>query len=108
MRFIIFVIDDGNNLAKPDEMSHIDAFNQMLIDNNHFVHAAGINHGSNATLIDNRQGTNQIEIGSLQTDPAHYSGFWLIQADSQELALQLAKEASLACNRKVELRPYLR
>jgi hypothetical protein len=31
----------------------------------------------------------------------------LIQAESNEQAHQLAMEGSLACNRKVELRPYI-
>jgi len=31
-----------------------------------------------------------------------------VPADSDEVALQLAMEGSLACNRKVELRPYIR
>ncbi len=35
------------------------------------------------------------------------SGFWIIQADSLEQAKSLAAEGSKACNRKVELRPFL-
>jgi hypothetical protein len=35
------------------------------------------------------------------------SGFWIIQADSLEQAQALAAEGSKACNRKVELRPFL-
>ncbi|MFM6981013.1 MAG: YciI family protein [Micrococcales bacterium] len=108
MKFIIFVIDDGNNLANPSEMANIDAFNQMLIDNHHFIHAAGINHGEHATLIDNRKDLNHIKQGSLYNEPAHYSGFWLIEATDENQALDLAKQGSKACNRKVELRPYLR
>jgi hypothetical protein len=37
----------------------------------------------------------------------NFSGFWLIQAESIEVARKLAFAGSKACNRKVELRPLL-
>jgi hypothetical protein len=36
-----------------------------------------------------------------------YIGFWIIEAKDQEEAQNLALEASLSCNRKVELRQIL-
>jgi len=39
--------------------------------------------------------------------PECYSGFWLIEASDEAKAKELALAGSLACNRKVELRPYL-
>jgi len=88
-------------------MEAIDAFNEMLENNGHWITAAGINHGAKATLIDNRSDLGKVDNGSLQTGTEHYSGFWLINAESQEKALDLAMQGSKACNRKVELRPYL-
>lgn len=108
MRYIIFVIDDQTEKAGSDEMAAIDAFNEMLEANGHWITAAGINHGGAATLIDNRDDAGVISSQSLQTTPEHYSGFWLINADDDETAKQLALAGSKACNRKVELRPYLR
>jgi hypothetical protein len=35
----------------------------------------------------------------------NFSGLWLIDAESAEIAKELAFKASKACNRKVELRP---
>jgi hypothetical protein len=37
----------------------------------------------------------------------NFSGFWLIEAESIEVARALAFAGSKACNRKVELRPLL-
>jgi hypothetical protein len=108
MRYIIFVIDGPNNPANADEMKHIDAFNEKLQANGHWITAAGIQPGSKATLIDNRSGKGEVTSGSLFDAPEFYSGFWLIEADSDEVAHQLALEGSNACNRKVELRPYIR
>ena len=34
-------------------------------------------------------------------------GFWIIEAPDLDAALKLATEASRACNRKVEVRPFL-
>ena len=107
MRFIIFVIDGPGNPAGPDEMANIDNFNEKLQANGNWITAAGIKEGSAATLIDNRNHKNELKSGSLFNEPEHYSGFWLINADSEEEAKQLALEGSWACNRRVELRPYI-
>ena len=108
MRYIIFVIDDQVEKAPSNEMAAIDAFNEMLEQKGYWITAGGINHGAAATLIDNRSGADKASSGSLYNMDEHYSGFWLINAPDDATALELAKAGSLACNRKVELRPYLR
>ena len=108
MRYIIFVIDSPGNAANSDEMKAIDAFNEKLQTNGNWITAAGINGASNSFIIDNREGCGDKVQGSLVTGIENYSGFWIIEAQSDEVALQLAHEGSLACKRKVELRPYLR
>ena len=107
MKFIIFVIDELNNPASPDEMQKINEFNDKLQNNGHWIMAAGIQAGSKATLIDNRNHKGEAKSGSLFDAPEHFSGFWLIEAESAEQAHELAMEGSLSCNRKVELRPYI-
>ena len=108
MKYIIFVIDSASNSAGGNEMAAIDAFNEMLQDKGHWITAAGIHHGESATVIDNRADAGIVLDGSLYSSPEHYSGFWIIEADDRETALSLAAAGSKACNRKVELRPYLR
>lgn len=108
MRFIIFVIDGPGNPANNDEMKQIDAFNENLQKNGHWITAAGIQPGTQATLIDNRENKGLSTPGSLFDAPEFYSGFWLIEAESEAEGHRLALEGSLACNRKVELRPYIR
>ncbi len=107
MRFIIFVIDDTSSSATGNEMAAIDAFNNRLSAGNHLLLAAGIAEPSRATLIDNRAGAGIETQGSLFTAPEHYSGFWIINAESAAQATAFAREGSAACNRKVELRPFL-
>jgi hypothetical protein len=107
MKFIIFVIDSRSNTASGNEMEAIDAFNDELQANNYWVMAAGINNPDHASLIDNRNGAHIVNSGSLFDASEHYSGFWIIDVPSEEIAANLALQGSQACNRKVELRPFL-
>jgi hypothetical protein len=107
MKFAIFVIDDESRSDSSQEMAAIDAFNERLHANNHWVMAVGLESPKNALLIDNRSNTNEIQSGSLFDQPDFYSGMWIIEATDLATAKQLAAEGSLACNRKVELRPFL-
>lgn len=107
MRFLIAVIDDNSNTAGPDEMAQIDAFNDKLQENGHWIIAVGINTPRTATLIDNRAGAAVFTDGPLHDNKEYMSGFWLIHAADLEEAKQLAAEGSKACNRRVELRPLL-
>ena len=105
MRFLISVIDDLSNSGTPAEMAEIDKFNDSLRANSQFIFAWGLHAPETATGSDNRNGANT-ETGKPHFDAKeHYSGFWVIEADSPETAKRLAYEASKACNRKVELRP---
>lgn len=107
MKFIIFVIDDQLEKASNNEMEAINAFNVKLQDAGHWITAAGINHGEAATVLDNRGDAGVVIPGSLYNEEEHYSGFWLIEAADKAEASRLAAAGSKACNRKVELRPYL-
>jgi len=129
VRYVIFVIDrargagtaGGTGTAGRDEMAAIDAFNDRLRDGGHWILAAGIGGPSTATLIDRRAGHAAGEGAtagaghaagsagtSLQDGPDAYSGFWIIDAATPEIARELAEAGSAACNRRVELRPFLR
>jgi hypothetical protein len=57
-------------------------------------------------LIDNRAGANLRTDGPLIPFKEQFSGFWVVQADSVEVARELAFGGSKACNRKVELRQF--
>jgi hypothetical protein len=37
----------------------------------------------------------------------HIVGFWIVEAPDLDVALALAAEGSKACNRRLELRPFL-
>lgn len=106
MKFLILVIDTASNTGSSQELAEIDKFNAKLEEKGQFVMAAGIGSSQTATLIDNRSGANIASPSSLNGNE-FYSGFWIIQAKDEAEAKQLALEGSRACNRKVELRPFL-
>ena len=105
MKFLISVIDDLSNSGTPAEMEAINAFNDGLRENGQWIFAWGLQAPESATVIDNRNGANAETGKPLFDAKEHYSGLWLIEADSPDTAKKLAYEASKACNRKVELRP---
>jgi hypothetical protein len=104
MRFLIAVIDDRSNSASPNEIANIDEFNDHLEANGHFIMACGIENPKDSLVIDNRNGLGEFFQGPLHDIAEFMSGFWLIKADSEEQARELAAWGSKACNRKVELR----
>ncbi|MBU6213268.1 MAG: hypothetical protein KGP01_02295 [Actinomycetales bacterium] len=105
MRFFIAVIAKGDEPASADEMAAIDAFNDGLRRDGHWVYAMGIHGPSQSVVFDNRGGEGHVTEGPLHDLPEHMAGFWIIDAPDAETARRLASEGSLACNRKVELRP---
>ncbi len=104
MRFLIGVIDHQTNSASGDEIAAIDAFNDQLQANDNWIIACGIYGPEESVVIDNRAGAGIFSDGPLHDVAEYMSGFWLIKADSEEQARELAAAGSKACNRKVELR----
>ena len=107
MKYFVSVIDDTTNSGTDDEMAAIDAFNDKLRENGHWVFAAGLGAPSTATVIDNRGGTMVFTDGPFVESKEYLAGFWVIEAPDLDVALKLAAEGSNACNRRVEVRPFL-
>jgi len=108
MRYLIAVIDTATSTGRPDEMIDIDVFNDMLEEKGYWVMAGGIMSPSTAKVIDTRDDAGIITDGPLHNTEEYMSGFYVINVPDDEIALQLAKEGSKACNRKVQLRRFIR
>lgn len=104
MQFLLSVISDSTELAHSDEMKAIDAFNDSLRVNGHWVYANGISSPKDAFVIDNRQNFGSTTKGPLHDGNEHIAGFWIISAPDIQTAQRLANEASFSCNRKIEFR----
>ena len=107
MQYLISVIDDQTGSADGDEMAAIDAFNDGLRADGHWVFAGGLGTPSTATVIDNRNGEAVFTDGPFVESKEYLAGFWIIEAPDLDVALKLAAQGSKSCNRKVEVRPFL-
>ena len=94
MQYLFSVIDDTTGSATADEMAAIEVFNDRLVADGHWVFAAGLGGPDTATVVDNR-------------GAEYIAGFWIISAPDLDVALELATAGSAACNRRVEVRPFL-
>ena len=107
MQYLVSVLYDADDLATSEEMAAIDVFNDRLQAEGHWVFAGGLGSTSSATVIDNRGGEPMITDGPFLESKEHIVGFWVMEAADLDVALKLAAEGSKACNRKVEVRPFL-
>jgi hypothetical protein len=118
MQYLVSVIDDPADFATPQEgdipgsatpqeMNALDVFNERLVADGHWVFAGGLGVPDNATVIDNRGAEAVITDGPFVESKEYLGGLWIIEAADLDVALKLAAEGSKACNRKVEVRPFL-
>ncbi|MER5381960.1 YciI family protein [Streptomyces sp. NBC_00647] len=107
MQYLFSVIHDRADLADPDEMAAIHVFNERIQAEGHWVFAGGLGAPDTATVIDNRGGEAVFTDGPYLESKEYLAGFWVIEAPDLDVALKLATEGSKACNRKVEVRPFL-
>src|SRR5215471_3598793 len=107
MQYLVGVIDDKTGLATTDEMAAIDAFNDRLRAEGHWVFAGGLAAPSSATVIDNRGEEAMFTDGPFLESKEYLAGFWIIEAADLDMVLKLAAKGSKACNRKIEVRPFL-
>ena len=106
-QYLMSVLDETTGLATAEEMAAIDVFNEQLKADGQWVFAGGLASPSTATVIDNRGGEAMFTDGPFVESKEHLAGFWIMEAPDLDVALKLAAGASRACNRKIEVRPFL-
>jgi len=107
MQYLFSVIHDKLDVAPQTEMDAIDVFNEKLHAEGHWVFAGGLGGPNSATVIDNRGGETVVTDGPFFESKEFLAGFWVIEVADLDVALTLATEGSRACNRKIEVRPFL-
>jgi hypothetical protein len=107
MQYLVSVIDATAGLATPEEEAAIDVFNERLQAEGHWVFGGGLGVPSTATVIDNRDGAAVVTDGPFVESKEYLAGFWVMEAPDLDVVLRLAAEGSKACNRKIEVRPFL-
>jgi hypothetical protein len=107
MQYLVSVLNDTSGLATDEEAAAIDAFNDRLQAEGHWVFAGGLSAPASATVIDNRNGEAVMTDGPFVETKEWIVGFWIMEAPDLDVALRLAAEGSKACNRRIEVRPFL-
>ena len=110
MRYLFAVIANrtGEVLADHDEMTAIDSFNEKIEAAGQRIMAAGIATPDQAVVFDFRGTRDSITRGPVVDSDLFMAGCWIIEAENDAVAHALAAEASKACNRPIEVRPFLR
>ncbi|GAA3001662.1 YciI family protein [Actinokineospora diospyrosa] len=107
MEYLVSVIHDSGALATDEEHAAIDVFNERLQAEGYWVFAGGLGGPTSATVLDNRADAGVVTDGPFVESKEFIVGFWILRAPDLDVALRLAAEGSKACNRKVEVRPFL-
>jgi hypothetical protein len=107
MQYLVSVIESTPDSATTDEMTAIDDYNDRLRADGHWVFAGGLGEPGTATVIDGRGTEAVFTDGPFAETKEWLSGFWIIEARDLDVALALAAAGSKACNRRVEVRPFL-
>lgn len=110
MRYLFAVIANrtGEVLADHDEMAAIDSFNEKIEVAGQRIMAAGIAAPNESVVFDFRGTNDSIRRGPIVDSDLFMAGFWIIEAENDTVAHALAAEASKACSRPIEVRPFLR
>ena len=107
MQYLLSVLHDSPGDSTPQEMAAINAFNDQMEADGHWVFAGGLGFPYSATVIDNRGEQPTVTDGPFLESKEYLAGLYVIEAADLDVALKLATAASKACNRKIEVRPFL-
>ena len=84
----------------------VDALNETLKSEGAWVFAGGLHEPSTATVVKVRDGEILTTDGPFAEAREHLGGFWVIEAENLDAALEWARKATVACQAPVEVRPF--
>ena len=110
-QYLMSVIHDWDNPDLTDEemqesFQRVGEYNDALRESGHWVFAGGLQHPASSTVVDGRKGASIVTDGPYVEAKEQLGGFWVIEAADLDEALELARRASDACVRPVEVRPF--
>ncbi len=84
----------------------VDKVNQRMIAEGVFVFGGGLHPSSTATVVRAKDGDIITTDGPYIEAKEMLGGFWIIKAPDLDAALTWAKDATVACQAPVEVRPF--
>lgn len=101
---------EGEEDPTPEVMesmyAQVDAFNTELQESGAWVFAGGLHPADTASVVDATKDTPTVTDGPFAEAKEQIGGFWVIEANDLDVAIELAKRASAACLGAVEVRPF--
>ena len=86
--------------------AQVDRFNQELQDSGAWVFAGGLQPRQTARTVRFEDGRTAVTDGPWSQAEEQLGGFWVVQAEDLDAALQIADRAARACEGDVEVRPF--
>ncbi|MGH3385646.1 MAG: YciI family protein [Nocardioidaceae bacterium] len=90
--------------ALQEVFAAVDAFNTALKEAGAWVFAGGLNPPSTAITVDNTGDAPVLTDGPFTEAEEYLGGFWVIEADDDDAAIEWTKQASRALQSRVEVR----
>ncbi|MGP3919879.1 YciI family protein [Nonomuraea sp. 10N515B] len=85
-------------------MAAVDAFNTALQEAGAFVSAGGLHPPSNATTVDYSGDSPVLTPGPFVEAEEYLGGFWIIEAENDDVAIEWTKQVSRALRSRIEVR----
>lgn len=106
MHYLFTVVGDTDNPSDDSAPGAIDSFNDRLKAEGRWVFGGGLTDPADATVTDARGDEPVLSDGPFVESKEFLAGFWVITAEDLDEALALSTDASRACHRKIEVRPF--
>ena len=106
MHYLLTVIGDTDNPAEDPAPLLLEAFVERVDRAGRGVVGGGLTDPQDATVTDSRGGEPVFTDGPFVESKEYLAGFWVVTADDLDVALALSADASRACHRRVEIRPF--
>ena len=101
---------EGQQAPSEEEMQQIyqsvDTFNSELRAAGAWVFAGGLHPPASATVVRGHEGEVLMTDGPFAETKEQLGGFWVVQAEDLDAALDWAAKGSAACRGPVEVRPF--
>ena len=101
---------EGSEEPTPEAMEKayrdVDVLNNKLHADGYWVFAGGLHPANTATVVRETKGNVLTSDGPFAESKEHVGGFWIINAADLDAALAWAREATVACQAPIEVRPF--
>ncbi len=105
----VYMVDDSEPPtaeAMEKAFRDVDTFNGKLQEKGAWVFAGGLHPANTATVVRVAGGDVLTTDGPFAESKEQLGGFWIITAPDLDAALAWAREATVACQAPVEVRPF--